>query len=444
MLQWDPRALAVLERLDRAGHRAVLVGGCVRDSLLSIPLHDYDAATSALPEEIEAACAGLRCLETGIQHGTITVLSDGLPIEVTTFRKEGTYSDHRHPDQVEFTGDLALDLARRDFTINAMAWESSGLVDLYGGQADLTARLVRCVGAPDRRFAEDALRLLRGLRLAAQLDFTIHPDTAAAIRRHAPELSHVAWERISAEFVRLLCSPGAGRILWDFPEVVCQILPELAPAVGFDQRNPHHIYDVYTHSIKALEAVPPKPALRLAALLHDVGKPATFSLDEQEVGHFYGHPKVSAALADQALARLRLDKATRTRVVELVARHDLPVECSEKWAGRWLSRLGEELFFDLLALKQGDASACAPREPDGREPDGRALLSQVESLARDLLERQPCLTLKDLAVSGKDVMAAGLEGPAVGEMLRTLLAQVAEGSLPNDRGVLLQAFQSKP
>ena len=238
---WDPRALAVLRRLEVAGHRAVLVGGCVRDSLLGLSPHDYDAATSALPAQIEAACAGLKCLETGLKHGTVTVLSDGLPVEVTTFRKEGTYSDHRHPDRVEFTDDLAQDLARRDFTVNAMAWEDGGLVDLFGGQADLKSRLVRCVGDPDRRFEEDALRLLRGLRLAAQLDFTLHPDTAAAIRRRTPQLEHVAWERISAEFLRLLCSPGAGRVLLDFPEVAVTRTPEPPPAGGFERESPPHL-----------------------------------------------------------------------------------------------------------------------------------------------------------------------------------------------------------
>ena len=212
-VKWDARVLAVLEQLEQAGHRAVLVGGCVRDRLLGRPLHDYDGATSALPDQIISACNRFRCLETGKKHGTITVLSQGLPVEVTTFRTEAGYSDHRHPDQVAFTPDLALDLARRDFTINAMAWGRDGLVDLYGGQADLENRLIRCVGDPDQRFEEDALRLLRGLRLAAQLEFSIYPDTARAIHSHAQDLAHVAWERICAEFLRLICSPGSGPIL---------------------------------------------------------------------------------------------------------------------------------------------------------------------------------------------------------------------------------------
>ena len=304
MFQWDVRALEILDTLERAGHQAVLVGGCVRDALLGREPHDYDAAVSAPPEEILAACRSkFKCIPTGLAHGTVTVVHGGLPVEVTAFRKEGTYSDHRHPDRVAYTSRLEEDLARRDFTVNAMAWGRSGLTDPFGGQADLAAGVIRCVGDPDRRFQEDALRVLRGLRLAAQLDFRLEGETAAAIRRNTPLLSYVAWERIQAEFLRLLCCPGAERILLDFPETVCQIVPELTPAVGFDQKNPHHCYDVYTHSVKALGQVRPEPALRLAALLHDAGKPACFSLDEQGVGHFYGHEGESARLAEQAAAR---------------------------------------------------------------------------------------------------------------------------------------------
>ena len=304
MFQWDVRALEILDALEQAGHQAVLVGGCVRDALLGREPHDYDAAVSAPPEEILAACRSkFKCIPTGLAHGTVTVVHGGLPVEVTAFRKEGTYSDHRHPDRVAYTSRLEEDLARRDFTVNAMAWGRSGLTDPFGGKEDLAAGVIRCVGDPDRRFQEDALRVLRGLRLAAQLDFRLEGETAAAIRRNTPLLSYVAWERIQAEFLRLLCCPGAERILLDFPETVCQIVPELTPAVGFDQKNPHHCYDVYTHSVKTLGQVRPEPALRLAALLHDAGKPACFSLDEQGVGHFYGHEGESARLAEQAAAR---------------------------------------------------------------------------------------------------------------------------------------------
>ncbi len=434
---WDERALEVLRRLEEAGHQAVLVGGCVRDALLGRAPHDYDAATSARPEEVLSACAGLRCVPTGLAHGTVTVLSGGLPVEVTTFRREGTYSDHRHPDAVRFTSHLEEDLARRDFTVNAMAWTPRGLIDPFGGQKDLARGLVRCVGEPERRFQEDALRVLRGLRLAAQLDFSLHPETAAALRRSVPLLSYVAWERIQGEFLRLLCGPGAERVLGEFPEGVCQVVPELAPAVGFDQKNPHHCCDVYTHSVKTLAGVRPEPVLRLAALLHDVGKPACFSLDEAGVGHFYGHEKESARQAQEIAARLRLDKATQSRMTALVLRHGLQLEPTPRVVRRWLQRLGPELFFDLLELERADGRACAPGPPPC--PDRCA---QAEALAREILAQKPCLTLQELAVNGRDALAAGLSGPDIGRALKDLLDQVAVGDLPNERPILLERLRA--
>ena len=436
MYTWDKRALEVLRRLEARGHRAVLVGGCVRDSLLGIPPHDYDAATSALPEEIKDACGDLPCLDVGIKHGTITVLSGGIPVETTTFRKETTYSDHRHPDGVEFTTELTEDLSRRDFTVNAMAWEGGTIVDPFGGQDDLTKKIIRCVGDPDRRFGEDALRILRGLRLAAQLEFDIHPDTAAAIHRRRADLRHVAWERIWAEFSRLLCSPGAKKILLDFPDVVSQIIPELAPCVGFDQKNYHHRYDVYTHSVMALDAVPPLLPVRLAALLHDVGKPATFTVDEGGTGHFYGHSKAGVALAEEALNRLRVSNDLKEQVLVLISRHDLPVESERRWVGRWLARLGAEIFFYLLELKRGDRAACADPTPPSPDP-----LDVAGEMARQLLAEQACLSLKDLAVNGRDCMAAGLRGREIGLTLSRLLELVAEGTLENERQLLLQEIK---
>lgn len=436
MPNWDPRALAVLERLESAGHQAVFVGGCVRDLLRGQPPHDYDAATSALPDEILSACASLRCIPTGLKHGTVTVLSDGLPVEVTTFRREGQYTDHRHPDQVAFTRSLEEDLARRDFTINAMAWGSGGLSDPFGGREDLANETIRCVGDGNQRFREDALRILRGLRLAAQLDFLLEEQTAAAIRRSTPLLQYVAWERISAELLRLLCGPGAGRGLLAFPEVIGQILPELAPTVGFRQHSPHHRFDVYTHSVKTLEGVRPEPAMRLAALLHDVGKPSCFTLDPEDIGHFYGHEEESARLADCAARRLRLDRRTREQVFLLVRRHGLRFPLEEQNVRRWLCRLGPESFLDLLELQRADGAACGVDKPKQK-----ALHTQLEAITQDILTQAPCLTVKDLSIDGRDALAAGLEGPAIGRALRTLLEQVSQGELPNDRTVLLEQLK---
>ena len=433
MPSFDRRALAVVERLRRAGFDAALVGGCVRDSLLGLLPHDYDAATAARPEQIQLLFAHCPQHAAGSRFGTVAVEQDGLWVEVTTFRRESGYTDHRRPDRVVFSPRLEDDLARRDFTINAMAWGPAGLVDRFGGRADLERGLIRCVGDPDRRFAEDALRLLRGLRLAAQLDFTLERDTAAAVRRCLPELAHVAWERIQGELLRLICSPGAGRVLLDFPEMAVQVLPELGPAVGFDQRNPHHLYDVYTHSVRALEGVSPSPALRLAALLHDVGKPSTFTADEKGVGHFYGHDRAGVPLAGRALERLRVERAVRERAVLLIARHHLPVEDSRPWAGRWAQRLGARTLLELLELKGADGAACGTPDEGQRDLLDRA---RVQVLA--LKAEGACLTLRELAVNGHDALAAGLEGPAVGAALNALLDRVAQGELNNDREALLR------
>ncbi len=439
MAEFDPRALALVGRLESGGHRAALVGGCVRDALLGLAPHDYDCACSALPEEVMAACAPFPVHPTGLRHGTVTVVWEGLPVEVTTFRREGAYTDHRRPDRVDFTRSLEEDLARRDFTVNAMAWEQGALVDLFGGREDLARRVIRCVGKPERRFQEDALRIVRALRFAAQLDFSISPHTAAALLSALPLLSHVAQERITGELIRLLQGPGAGRVLLAYPQAAACLLPELAPAMGFDQRNPHHSFDVYTHSVHTMEGVSPTPALRLAALLHDVGKPDTFTLDADGVGHFYGHQERSAAIALETLARLRVDHATRDRAVQLVSLHSLPLTPTPRVVRRWLRRLGEEPFFQLLELQRADRAACAPA-PAAEEGS----LAQVEAMARDILAQAPCLTLKELAVNGRDAMAAGLEGPAIGAALNALLERVAEGELANDRAVLLPLLAQHP
>lgn len=435
MPNWDPRALAVLEALEGAGYQAVLVGGCVRDALIGKAPHDYDAATAARPEEMLRVFGGWKVAQTGRRHGTLTIFSSGLPVEVTTFRTEEAYTDHRHPDGVAFTTSLEADLARRDFTVNAMAWSRSGLADPFEGQADLGAKLLRCVGEADRRFQEDALRILRCLRFAAQLDFTICRDTSAALQRQLPLLDFVSRERVAEEFLKLICSPGAERVLLEYPQAAVRVLPELGAAVGFDQHSPYHCYDVYTHSVKAMGQVPPERVLRLAALLHDVGKPPTYAPDEQGVGHFPGHTKTGAQLADQALRRLRLDNATREQAVTLISRHGMRLPVQERVVRRWLSKLGPELFFALMALDQADNRA---KQPD-MVPDGRHW-RELNSMAQKALAQKACLSLGDLAVNGRDALAAGLSGPEIGRALNALLADVVEGRRPNQRDVLLAAL----
>ena len=433
----DRGARFILEQLEQQGYEASAVGGCVRDLLRGEDPHDWDITTSARPEEVLKVFAGEQVLTTGLRHGTAAVLLDGNPYEVTTYRADGTYTDGRRPDAVVFVSALEEDLARRDFTVNAMALDRHGVLhDPFGGQADLQNKVLRCVGEPERRFREDGLRLMRALRFAATLEFSIHPDTARALHTCRDMLTHVAGERIQAELFRLLPGPGAGAVLRAFPDVLAVFWPELAPLPGFDQRSPWHCYDLWEHTVRAVENVPPTIPLRLAALLHDVGKPACFSVDESGTGHFYGHPAVSARLADVMLRRLHTSNALREEVVSLVERHHWDLPPTEAVVRRRLRQLGPEGFSALLALQRADlhgqaGDIAAPR---------LAELDRTEALARDILAQRPCLSLKELALSGKDVLALGVSpGPAVGEILKALLDRVAEGELPNTREALLPA-----
>lgn len=431
-------ALNAVSRLRAGGFAAFLVGGCVRDSLMGRVPEDYDAATSARPEQTEAVFAGERIIETGLKHGTVTVLLEGQPVEITTFRTEGAYSDHRHPDEVRFADGIGDDLARRDFTVNAMAWSpETGLVDPFGGQADLDRRIIRCVGDPDRRFDEDALRILRALRFASVLGFELDPATAASALAKKELLGAVSRERIAAELVRLVCGPDVRRVICGFWPILAVPVPELAPMAGFDQRSKYHCYDVLTHCAVAAGAVRPDPILRLAALLHDCGKPACFTVDEDGNGHFYGHGRISADLTQTVLTRLRFDADTVRRVTALVALHDCPLEPEPgkppTAIKRLLGKLGTEDFLRLLDLKRADAVA---HDPKYRER--AALCDRVEALAKGILAEQACFRVKDLAVNGRDLIALGIpEGPAVGRVLNALLEAVVGEEAPNEREALL-------
>ena len=433
-LPLSPGAAKALALLQAAGHEAWIVGGCVRDALLGLPPEDYDLTTSALPEETQRVFAAYPRIETGLRHGTVTVLLEGEPLEITTYRVDGVYSDARHPDGVTFTRSLRQDAARRDFTINAMAYApGQGLQDFFGGQADLAQGTIRAVGRAETRFHEDALRILRALRFASVLDFTLEGETARAARACAPLLAAVSAERASGELGKLLCGKAAGRVLRDYPDVLGVVLPEILPMVGLDHRNPHHCYDVWTHTTVAVDHVPPELPLRLAMLLHDIGKPDTFSLGEDGQGHFYGHPRRSVELAEGILSRLRFPRRTRERVLTLVRYHDAVLEESPQRVRRWLNKLGPEVFFDLLAIQGGDAAAQAPAYCTRLDH-----LRRLEALARQVLDQAPCLTVRDLAVGGEDLLALGYRGPAIGRALRALLDQVLSETVSNEKNALLQ------
>ena len=433
--------LECLNALEAAGYPAYAVGGCVRDTLLGRTPGDWDVTTAARPEQVLTLFDGY-AIPTGLKHGTVTVRAGEMHIEVTTFRADGTYTDHRRPDQVFFSDRLEEDLCRRDLTVNAMAMDLRGhITDLYGGREDLEAGILRCVGEPERRFEEDALRILRTLRFAAVLGFSVEPRTDAALRVKAPLLRCIAPERILTEMDKLLCGSHVLPVLLNWPDVLAMFLPEIAPCVGFDQHNRHHIYDVWGHSAHAAAAIAPEPVLRWTMLLHDVGKPACFTRDEQGVGHFYGHPAVSAELAEGACRRLRMDNRTAERIVTLVRWHDrdIPRTCQRTSVTMRsaVGKLGEDVFRQLLAVKRADNAA---QSPDDRHR--LADIQRAEDILDGLLARQQCFSLRDLAVKGGDMAALGLRGREIGDMLRALLDAVLDGA-PNERGSLLALAREK-
>ncbi|MBS7262170.1 MAG: HD domain-containing protein [Eubacteriales bacterium] len=437
----DAKTSHILETLNRAGFEAYAVGGHVRDSILGKESFDVDICTSAQPFQVKKLFDTV--LPTGEKHGTMTVLIQGTPFEITTFRLDGSYRDARHPDSVRFSTDLRGDCARRDFTVNAMAADLDGQVyDFYNGQQDLRDGVIRCVGKPEVRFREDALRILRALRFAATLDFSIEPETDAAIRRLYPRLRAVSAERILAELKKLLCGRGVRRVLLAYPEIVCFLIPEMKKCVGLSQHNPHHIYDVYEHIVRSVEATPADWMLRMTMLLHDIGKGECFSLDENGVGHFYGHAAVGVHIARAVLDRLRCDTATRDRILRLIKLHDVPYETTPRSARRLLNRLGKEDALALIAVKRADDAAHAPE--NNRLP-------VVDALEREILaqsEADACFSLRRLAVNGEDIKRIGWYGKDIGTELTRLLYAVIDDVLPNDKAALLadskKQFEKKP
>ena len=435
MINLPEQVRRALARLEDAGYEAFVVGGAVRDYVRGANTGtDWDITTSALPEETEAVFSGYRVIETGMKHGTVTVLIDGEPLEITTYRVDGGYSDHRHPDEVRFTRSLREDLRRRDFTMSAMAYSPrTGVVDPFGGQADLAAGVVRCVGEPDRRFQEDALRILRALRFASALGMSIHPDTARAARDNRALLTSVAAERVRVELTKLLCGTDAERVLLEFSDILPVPLPEIGAMVGFDQHNPHHDRDIWAHTAAVTAAIPAQPVLRWAALLHDVGKPPCFSLAEDGVGHFYGHAAESARMADGILRRLRFDTDSREEIVRLIRYHDLPIQPERKPVKRLMNKLGPDTVRRLIELHKADtrgqSAICAGRIAE---------YDAVAAVLDEILNEKECFSLRDLAVNGTDMMALGLAGRDIGRALNACLTAVMEEKLPNERGALLE------
>lgn len=426
----------ILTQLENAGYKAYLVGGCVRDLLLGREPNDWDITTSGHPTQV-MELFGDRAIPTGLKHGTVTIKEKQETVEVTTFRIDGTYSDSRHPDLVTFAGTVEEDLARRDFTVNAMALAQSGdLVDPFGGQEDLVRKVIRCVGKPEERFEEDALRILRALRFASVLDFIIEEQTTRAIHKYAHLLRYIAAERILSEMDKLLCGAGCGRILLEFPDVLGVFIPELLPCVHFDQQNVHHCYDLYEHSVKAVISAPAEPVMRWTMLLHDIGKVNTFTVKEDRQGHFYGHAEESVRLAEGICHRLRMRRKDIETILTLIRWHDRNIARTRQGISRAAAELGEENFLRLLAVKRADNRAQAV---EYHWVQGE--VDVAEHLYRKLMEEGTCLHIKDLAVNGHDLMALGYVGKEIGIRLEFLLQAVIAGELTNDRETLLEAVR---
>lgn len=437
-------ASLALEVLENAGHEAWCVGGFVRDALMGRLCSDVDIASSATWQEAQSAfeAQGFRTHETGIKHGTITALIAGEPVEITTYRVDGTYSDGRHPDEVVFVREIAKDLDRRDFTMNAIAYHPDrGLFDPHNGARDIADGLIRAVGDPDLRFTEDAQRILRACRFASQLGFSLEPATMLAMRSHAELLSDVASERIAKELRGFVCGQAIHDALMACSDVLAAVIPELSAMKGFDQKTPYHIYDVLEHTAFVMQNTPPYPLVRWAALFHDMGKPRAFFTDEAGTGHFYGHAKLSMELAGPVMKRLGMPHAFVSDVLLLVKYHDDVIEPTTKAVKRMLVRLDGrvDLFRAMCDLKRGDALAQAPH------CHGRVQLADdLDRVLDAIIEAQEAFSLKDLAIDGTDLINLGIEpGPALGRLLSDALEAVVDERVPNEREALLSHVQKQ-
>lgn len=427
------------------GYEAFLCGGAVRDSILGRPIHDYDITTSATPDEMMEIFKDKRIIETGLQHGTITILIDGEGYECTTYRIDGNYSDSRRPDSVAFTRSLEEDLRRRDFTINAMAYNNeAGLIDPFNGMEDIKYHKIRCVGRAEDRFSEDALRILRAIRFASQLGFVVDSDASLNIHKMYKNLENISTERINSEFCKIALSSEFYIQIVLFREVFSLFIPEIKDMFGFQQNNPYHIYDVWNHTVHAVQAYECdcEPDLNsrdlitsLAVFFHDIGKPHCYQDGEDGIRHFKGHGRVSADMTNEIMKRLRFDNDTREKVVELVYYHDATFEVGKKYIKRWLNKIGEEQFRRLLNVRRADIKAQADINQETRLQK----IDNIGYILEEVLQDDECFSLKDLAVNGKDVMDTMLikSGKEVGYWLNEILTRVIDGRLKNDREDLI-------
>lgn len=429
----------VLDRMDQKGYEAYLVGGSTRNFLLQLPIHDYDIASAAQPKEIIDLFDDYPQFYAGLKHGTVSIAINHQIVEITSYRIDGPYQDGRRPEGVSFTKSLREDLARRDFTINAIAYHpKKGFVDYFGGQEDLKNRCIRAIGQPDKRFEEDALRILRALRFASSLAFAIEEKTYASMLKNLAKLDQVSAERKAEELVKILLGKDVKRILLDYSPIFGALLAEIPMMKGFDQKNPYHCYDLLEHTARCIENSPLDREIRLAALLHDVGKLHSFNQDAEGIGHFYGHADFSLEIARDFLRGLKFDKEGQKNILTLIKYHDREILPSSKAVKRALNQLGKDLFFKLLDLKKADNLAQNPDLAYRLES-----LEEIKKLAQKILAEDQCFSLKNLDLDGRDLLALGLEGREIGQALDLVLKAVIEEEVENQKNHLLDYLSNQ-
>ena len=438
LLEHNEKAKNICSVLEENGYKAYAVGGCVRDTIMGICPHDVDITTSAPPDAVKSIfdSKGYNVIETGIKHGTVTVIIDHEPFEITTMRLEDGYNDGRHPDSVSFVKDIESDLSRRDFTMNAIAYSYSdnSITDAYNGFSDIKNGTIRCVGDPMIRFEEDALRILRAMRFASKFGFTIEENTRNAMIAKKERLQNISAERIYKELCEILCGNHAGDVIYEYADVISVFIPEIEICRGFNQHSKYHVYDVLAHICKVIDCTPPVLHLRMTAFFHDVGKPQTFSLGSDGEGHFYSHAHKSTEICARALTALRADNKTKERVLFLVKHHDTPLPVERADIKKRINKIGEDNFFDLITICEADCK--------GQAPSVHYRLSMLEGIrntAQSIIDEGECLSLSKLAINGRDLISLGArEGKEIGKILSQLLDLVLTGEVSNDKERLLQ------
>ncbi len=429
----------IIKLLETNGYEAYLVGGAVRDIIMKKQPDDADITTNATPDQIKDVFSEYTTIDTGIKHGTVTVVYNKEPYEITTYRTEKGYSDGRHPDNVSFTKNINEDLSRRDFTMNSIAYNpQKGFADPFCGEQDIKNHIIRCVGNPAERFTEDSLRILRALRFSSVLGFQIEEETEKAMHKCCKLLSNVSPERVYVELTKMLCGKNIRQVLMKYSDIISAVIPEIKAMKGFNQHNFHHKYDLLGHTATVTQNISPAVHLRLAAFLHDVAKPLCMSFDENGTGHFYRHPSLGAKAADEILRRLKCDNKTREAVVTLIKLHDNPIEESERIIKRKLRTIGKDMLFDLIELQRADTSGLADEFHSRFEH-----FDKLEALTADILKREECFSLKDLDINGNDIIKLGYQGKKVGEILNGLLDAVIDGKAENSKAQLIEYVKNE-